>query len=424
MLGKLAEFFGGRKDYKIPSASMARIDAGRFDNRNVAKPANEDEDKDDLPGFSDSSEDAEDEGGEEEGDVIFTAGSERFEKRNSGQDTMFVDAESGLAFVSDGSGSQGDGKMAANVAANVFFNAFRNSRPSERTVAGVKKIMNEAFMEASRIIAQNDELIRQGKAKSMSDEPKPGPSNTTVTFAVSVGNRLVLGQIGDSRMYRQRNDKLELVSPEDSIGAIFFKYGLTTNFDSFNESVKLEDIESIIRDEKMLGRPVEDKNGRSVQRRVTKEDLALLKNLAQGLVQKGLDSYAMKDLRHMMTSGLGAGTREGQASISVLKVEDGDKFLICSDGLSDTMNDLAIKYFMQKYPADVAAKKMAATSYLAMYHSKDISAGKFQNLPKNLTDLIADDISKIDWKTLCERAKVDDFSSIGLEAQSLSLEIN
>jgi len=66
---------------------------------------------------------------------------------------------------------------------------------------------------------------------------------------------------------------------------------------------------------------------------------------AQMLVDCGrLDACDLADsgVRHILTNALGGSTEEVDVDVDLLQLEDGDRLMLCSDGLSDLVDDEAI----------------------------------------------------------------------------------
>ncbi len=66
---------------------------------------------------------------------------------------------------------------------------------------------------------------------------------------------------------------------------------------------------------------------------------------AQMLVDAGQlspDDVASSGLRHLLTNALGGSARQVYVDVDLLRLEDGDRLLLCSDGLTDCVNDETI----------------------------------------------------------------------------------
>jgi protein phosphatase len=74
--------------------------------------------------------------------------------------------------------------------------------------------------------------------------------------------------------------------------------------------------------------------------------LTLDHTVAQGLVDLGVipqHAAASHRLRHVLTRSLGPASLEGSPDVQQLSLEDGDCLLLCTDGLTDMVNDAQIQ---------------------------------------------------------------------------------
>jgi protein phosphatase len=61
--------------------------------------------------------------------------------------------------------------------------------------------------------------------------------------------------------------------------------------------------------------------------------------LAQDLIASGMAPESTVAFRHLLTNCLGAGSDDVTAEVNFLKLQDGDRLLLCTDGLSDLVQD-------------------------------------------------------------------------------------
>jgi protein phosphatase len=116
-----------------------------------------------------------------------------------------------LFAIADGMGGARAGEVAAGIAAA----ALREGRQT---------VTDEASLEA--VI---DEANRRVWQRSMSDPGTSGMGTTvTVALVVAAEERVVFGQVGDSRAYRLRGDRLEQVTTDHSLVAELVRSGVLT----------------------------------------------------------------------------------------------------------------------------------------------------------------------------------------------------
>ena len=212
------------------------------------------------------------------------------------EDCLALDPELGVVAVADGMGGHRAGEVASAMAAQIVLTGLRQRlpelRPSDNPhspLLAVEESINQA------------NLAIWGAAKGNARQLGMG---TTLALAVFHDNRIVIGHIGDSRVYRLRGAKLQLLTRDDSL----------------------------LRDE----------------------------------VDAGLISVADAGKSHnrsLVTQALGVAER---VPVHVRQVDalPGDIVLICSDGLSDRVEDADIELILQELRGNVplAAQLLVQTA--------------------------------------------------------------
>jgi serine/threonine protein phosphatase PrpC len=116
-----------------------------------------------------------------------------------------------LFAIADGMGGARAGEVAAGIAAAAL-------KEGRRTVT------DEASLEA--VIEEANRRVWQ---RSLSDPGTSGMGTTvTVAFVDATEDRVVFGQVGDSRAYRLRGDQLEQVTTDHSLVAELVRSGVLT----------------------------------------------------------------------------------------------------------------------------------------------------------------------------------------------------
>jgi serine/threonine protein phosphatase PrpC len=138
---------------------------------------------------------------------------------NENQDKMFEDGETmkkrGIAAVFDGIGGEEGGEIAAQAARDFVF-AKMAELPNDLPPAEAKKRISQILKDAhQRIREEQSRLVKAGK-------PELAQMATTASVVKVLeqpdGKRVaVIGNVGDSRVYRLRNGKLEQVTLDDNI---------------------------------------------------------------------------------------------------------------------------------------------------------------------------------------------------------------
>jgi PPM family protein phosphatase len=125
---------------------------------------------------------------------------------------------------------------------------------------------------------QIDEIV---KKEAANDTTLRG-MGTTLTVAAALGNDLIVGHVGDSRAYLLQGDEFKQLTTDHT--------------------------------------------------------------LAQALIDAGVanrDDPASRSMRHVLTAAVGS-LGEGEPQVQRFKLTDGDQLLLCTDGLTETVDDATI----------------------------------------------------------------------------------
>ncbi len=145
----------------------------------------------------------------------------------------------------------------------------------------------EIERRARRLVQQiGSMLVQQGV-----QDPALAGMGTTFTAARSLGRDLMIVHVGDSRAYLYRAGRL---------------------------------------------------------RRLTKDHTFAQMMVEQG--DLGAEEAAHSRLRHILTNALGGSSERADVDIDMLRLEDGDRLLLCSDGLTDLVDDEAIAATLSSIP--------------------------------------------------------------------------
>ena len=221
-------------------------------------------------------------------------------RRENNEDAYLVDKEVGLYVVADGMGGYEGGEIASQTVVDTLHAFFRRIDPGdpERT----KPDWSDASMAESRmqmaIRIADREIIRQkvGKLSSM---------GSTVAAMFIADGSAVVAHVGDSRVYRQRDGELELMTRDHSLYA---------------------------------------------------------EMLAGGVAMSG--DQMPQPYSNVITRAVGV---EGscRADIQVLDAKPGDKFLLCTDGLSDVLSYWRIAQTLSDLAPYNAVDALVSEAYCA-----------------------------------------------------------
>jgi len=192
-------------------------------------------------------------------------------KRSSNEDAIFVGNELGLYIVGDGMGGQSSGEVASQEAVDVVHGMVKRGVPSLRPLVDP---LDDADVRAACRLMESAVQAATYMVFSMAelDREKSG-MGTTLSALLVLGQYAVTAQVGDSRIYRVRAGCVEQLTEDHTLIAWQLKQGLIT-----------------------------------------------------------ADEARRSPHKHVITRAVG--NREYvQVDTSLVKLEQGDRFLICSDGL-------------------------------------------------------------------------------------------
>ncbi len=187
--------------------------------------------------------------------------------RTNNEDSIATRPEVGIAVLADGMGGHQAGEVASRIAADVIVRhltdayAVDRDQPPEQRIAEAIRRANSAIHDAAR------------------KRPDYAGMGSTVVAVMVLGNNLHVGHVGDSRLYRIHEEKLNQVTQDHSVVQELVARGLFT--------------------------PEEAKK-------------AVGKNLVTRAL--GIDPSVTVD-------------------VATLPFHDGDVYLLCSDGLTDVVED-------------------------------------------------------------------------------------
>lgn len=218
--------------------------------------------------------------------------------RQNNEDRVSVTPEAGLAVVADGMGGHQAGEVASGIAVDVVTRHVLNvlaQDPAEKDESITLSVELKAVSDA---IARANSAIFEHSQKS----PQCAGMGTTIVVTLFHGDRVSIAHVGDSRLYRLRGSKLELLTEDHSLVQELVTRGLIT--------------------------PEEARS--SINKNLVTRALGI-----EPTVDTQLNEQALKDK---------------------------DLYLLCSDGLNDVLSDEAITEILQEHAEDLqqAANRLVA----------------------------------------------------------------
>jgi protein phosphatase len=144
--------------------------------------------------------------------------------RGLNEDAYAIDARHAFAFVADGMGGHNAGEVASGLVARTLHQGLLDRlRRYRRAIRGMgpARVARKSVAEANRALL-----------KAAAERPDCQGMGTTLALLLLAGDRVALLHIGDSRIYRLRDGKLEQLTRDDSLLADQVQLGLVAAEDA------------------------------------------------------------------------------------------------------------------------------------------------------------------------------------------------
>lgn len=135
-------------------------------------------------------------------------------KRSHNEDAVFGDADLGLAVVADGMGGYKGGEVASALAVNTVKGELEGALERQRRQDSETE---SQFSPESRAVREVLEASNHIIFNTSQSQPQYGGMGTTVVLILFYDQRVTVAHVGDSRLYRLRNDELELMTVDHTL---------------------------------------------------------------------------------------------------------------------------------------------------------------------------------------------------------------
>ena len=247
--------------------------------------------------------------------------------RSHNEDSIAVDAASGVVILADGMGGYNAGEVASGIATALLGTSLKqvlaDAEPgriepeSGETLA--VKILGEQIAGANASIYQAARI-----------QPQYAGMGTTLVVGLFYDNRLSVAHIGDSRLYRLRQDEFKQITRDHSL---------------------------------------------------------LQEQIDSGMITEEMAKLSQN--KNLVTRALGIDP-EVEPEIHTHEVEAGDIYLLCSDGLSDMVEDDEISLTLSSLQANV---QLASQQLVQMANDN----GGRDNVSVILVRVLRDFPARTDW---------------------------
>ncbi|HEY7743826.1 MAG TPA: Stp1/IreP family PP2C-type Ser/Thr phosphatase [Burkholderiales bacterium] len=130
--------------------------------------------------------------------------------RSHNEDSLAADAEIGLAVLADGMGGYNAGEVASGIAVELIRTEIKKALAKRKTEALDGK-------DAERLIETYAGRANTAIYQASQSQPQYSGMGTTLVVALWHDNRMSVGHIGDSRLYRLREGALEQITRDHSL---------------------------------------------------------------------------------------------------------------------------------------------------------------------------------------------------------------
>lgn len=206
--------------------------------------------------------------------------------RNLNEDSIATNGKLGLLVLADGMGGYKSGNVASGLATRSIMEVMEGGL-KQNAFGDARTLLRQAITAANQLIFTESSKLSQG------DAGKEQIMGSTVALLHLHDGRVTLAHVGDSRIYRLRNGRLELLTHDHSI----------------------------------------------VQEQI---DLGMV---------SARDAETSHN-RHLVTRGLGL-KEDVEVSLADSETRAGDIFLLCSDGLNDMVEDADIELVLDSLQANL-----------------------------------------------------------------------
>ncbi len=208
--------------------------------------------------------------------------------RSHNEDSIAFDAETGFAVLADGMGGYNAGEVASGIAVTLIATGLKG----QLAQAGKLDVRARETLLKEQVLAANNAIMQAAQKR-----PECEGMGTTVVAALFREGKVSVAHLGDSRLYRLREGKLDLLTRDHSL---------------------------------------------------------LQEQLDQGMLTP--EEAKTSHHRNIVTRALGV-ERDAVAEVGTFDALSGDIFLLCSDGLNDMLEDEEIGLTVQTLESNV---KLAA----------------------------------------------------------------
>lgn len=234
--------------------------------------------------------------------------------RSHNEDAIASDSSIGFMILADGMGGYNAGEVASEMAVLSIAAELSESLGYHTDKPAVLDIVDRPFLNKAILKKLLIDVVATANASiyhASQTYPQCAGMGTTLALGLFTSNQLLVGHIGDSRVYRLRNHQLEQMTEDHSL---------------------------------------------------------LQEEIRAGILTREQAKYC--PYKNLVTRALGVDP-EVELELNEFKVEAGDIYLLCSDGLSDLVDDALIQATLNHYVQDLASAADVLVQLANQHGGKD-----------------------------------------------------
>lgn len=159
-------------------------------------------------------------------------------KRDGNEDSFSVEDSLGLYIVADGMGGHLAGEVASRIAINMINKCFKKWLEEDASEEDIFGEPDESISREGNYIVSGIKLANKVIYELATEQKQYQGMGTTVVVLLVTPTSIIASNVGDSRIYMVRDGELEMLSKDHSIVAEQVELGMMTEEEAENSSMK------------------------------------------------------------------------------------------------------------------------------------------------------------------------------------------
>jgi PPM family protein phosphatase len=146
------------------------------------------------------------------------------QRRTNNEDSWVADEQLGLYLVADGMGGHSAGDVASAMAVSAALSTVREQRELLTRVQAGEAAARELMPVVQRALEAANEAVHSAAEQ----DPSKQGMGCTLTLLLIAGTRGIMAHVGDSRLYVSRGDRMHQLSQDQTVAADLVREGVLT----------------------------------------------------------------------------------------------------------------------------------------------------------------------------------------------------